>query len=83
MITPELHIEPRAASSCVRFLESMRSRYVQALTGTPIIGKKPLNLAHRGGTNAEAHRRYLKANSHQEAAFNADVEAGRVIPGID
>lgn len=66
MITPELHIEPRAASSCVRFLESMRSRYVQALTGTPIIGKKPLNLAHRGGTNAEAHRRYLAANKPSE-----------------
>ena len=50
----DLHIEPGARSSCVRFMESMCSRYVAALRGAPILGGRAHQFVSRNGVNAQA-----------------------------
>lgn len=51
----ELHIEPGAAASCLRFAESMRGAYRAAMKGTPILSGKARNFVSRTGVNGKAH----------------------------
>lgn len=54
-MTCELHIEPGARASAVRFLESMQSRLRAGIAGAPILGGRALQFVSRTGINGQAH----------------------------